>query len=213
MYLGLQILLFACLLFWTVYIWKLSGLWINVVFWWIISLWSTHAVSTDHVVYCFAHMKTGGNPCRLTSELDSCSHICLLAPRDIKIYQDGYSCHCPPGVQLLYDHRTCNTTGTSWVCWLILGKLSLFTFIISWWRFSLSLCSLLPSLLLSVVGRLLSVVHVCTKWYKKQLFSNVTELLVQLILLINPTTCVTGFSNFQITWPLPFPIPFDSTVQ
>lgn len=114
--------------------------------------WSTHAVWTDHVVYCFAHLKTGGNPCRSTSELDSCSHICLLAPRDIEIYQDGYSCHCPPGVQLLYDHRTCNTTGTSWVCWLMLGKLSLFTFLVSWWRFSLSVCSLPPSLLLSVVG-------------------------------------------------------------
>lgn len=109
----------------------------------------------DHFVYRFAHTSTGGNPCRPTSELDGCSHICLLAPRDIEIYQDGYSCHCPPGVQLLYDHRTCNTTGTSWVCSLTFSKHSLFTFIVSMMKI-LSLCAFVVSFPRFNCGRFLS---------------------------------------------------------
>lgn len=107
------------------------------------------------IIYCFAHTTTGENPCSPTSELDSCSHICLLAPRDIEIYQDGYSCHCPPGVQLLYDQRTCNTTGTSWVCWLILSKHSLYTFIVSMMKI-LSLCAFVASFSSFKCGRYLS---------------------------------------------------------
>ena len=54
----------------------------------------------------------GTNPCRPKTEFGGCSHICLLAPK--YRYPDGSSCHCPPGVNLLYDQRTCNTTGTIW---------------------------------------------------------------------------------------------------
>ena len=53
----------------------------------------------------------GTNPCRPKTEFGGCSHICLLAPK--YRYPDGYSCHCPPGVNR-YDQRTCNTTGTIW---------------------------------------------------------------------------------------------------
>lgn len=49
------------------------------------------------------------NPCSVVAEIEGCSHICLLAPKNNK-YPDGFSCHCPPGVNLLYDQRTCNTT-------------------------------------------------------------------------------------------------------
>lgn len=51
----------------------------------------------------------GMNPCTVVAEYGGCSHICLLAPK-IKKYPDGFSCHCPSGINLLYDHRTCNTT-------------------------------------------------------------------------------------------------------
>ncbi|KAJ7378683.1 hypothetical protein OS493_021987 [Desmophyllum pertusum] len=49
----------------------------------------------------------GLNPCNVTAEFGGCSHICLLAPVDI--YPEGFSCHCPPGVTLLADQKTCNT--------------------------------------------------------------------------------------------------------
>ncbi|XP_078354052.1 low-density lipoprotein receptor-like isoform X1 [Oculina patagonica] len=60
----------------------------------------------------------GVNPCQPTSQFGGCSHICLLAPRQVSgpngyprlAYPDGFSCHCPPGIHLLYDQRTCNTT-------------------------------------------------------------------------------------------------------
>ncbi|XP_067027218.1 low-density lipoprotein receptor-like isoform X2 [Acropora muricata] len=62
----------------------------------------------DIHVYHQQRQPAGTNPCRPKTDFGSCSHICLLAPKHI--YSDGYSCHCPPGVELLGDHRTCNTT-------------------------------------------------------------------------------------------------------
>ncbi|XP_078354454.1 low-density lipoprotein receptor-like [Oculina patagonica] len=49
----------------------------------------------------------GVNPCRRSG----CSHICLLAPTDVR--PDGYSCHCPQGSVLLQDQKTCNSTDFS----------------------------------------------------------------------------------------------------
>ena len=49
---------------------------------------------------------TGSNPCNVTAQLGGCSHICLLAP--VEFYPQGFSCHCPPGLELLADQKTCN---------------------------------------------------------------------------------------------------------
>ncbi|CAH3029689.1 unnamed protein product, partial [Porites evermanni] len=49
----------------------------------------------------------GTSPCREAEHYGGCSHICLLAPK--RLYPDQFSCHCPPGIKLLYDSKTCNT--------------------------------------------------------------------------------------------------------
>ncbi|KAJ7378682.1 hypothetical protein OS493_021986 [Desmophyllum pertusum] len=50
----------------------------------------------------------GVHPCSSSAESVGCSHICLTAPTDL--YPDGYTCHCPPGLGLLQDQKTCNST-------------------------------------------------------------------------------------------------------
>ena len=62
------------------------------------------------LIYLFIYLfYLGGNPCQPKAGSASCSHVCLLAPKDS--YPDGYSCHCPPGLFLLYDNKTCDTSG------------------------------------------------------------------------------------------------------
>ena len=62
------------------------------------------------IIYLFIYLfYLGGNPCQPKAGSTSCSHVCLLAPKDS--YPDGYSCHCPPGLFLLYDNKTCDTSG------------------------------------------------------------------------------------------------------
>ena len=61
-------------------------------------------------IYLFIYLfYLGGNPCQPKAGSTSCSHVCLLAPKDS--YPDGYSCYCPPGLLLLYDKKTCDTSG------------------------------------------------------------------------------------------------------
>ncbi|KAL9950472.1 hypothetical protein ACROYT_G042970 [Oculina patagonica] len=55
----------------------------------------------------------GVHPCRPSADSTGCSHICLLAPTDVR--PDGFSCHCPPGLVLLQDQKTCNSTD-AFVC-------------------------------------------------------------------------------------------------
>ena len=63
-----------------------------------------------YFIYLFIYLfYPGGNPCQPKAGSTSCSHACLLAPKDS--YPDGYSCHCPPGLFLLYDTKTCDTAG------------------------------------------------------------------------------------------------------
>ena len=62
------------------------------------------------LIYLFIYLfYLGGNPCQPKAGSTSCSHVCLLAPKDS--YPDGCSCHCPPGLFLLYDNKTCDTSG------------------------------------------------------------------------------------------------------
>ncbi|KAK3755593.1 hypothetical protein QZH41_017588, partial [Actinostola sp. cb2023] len=56
-----------------------------------------------HIYHQQKQPKKGVNPCR--AKKGGCSHICLLAPRP-----KTHTCHCPDGIQLLHDGKTCNTS-------------------------------------------------------------------------------------------------------
>nr|XP_058943268.1 low-density lipoprotein receptor-related protein 2-like [Pocillopora verrucosa] len=61
----------------------------------------------DVVVFHRQRQPVGSNPCDVPTQLGGCSHICLLAPVDS--YPQGFSCHCPPGLTLLADQKTCHS--------------------------------------------------------------------------------------------------------
>lgn len=110
------------------------------------------------------------NPCTVVAEYGGCSHICLLAPK-IKKYPDGFSCHCPSGINLLYDHRTCNTTGTSHVCKHLVKRTLMYFFLVfnlktSWWGFSVCVLLLFLSPPTNLVGSI-SKVKYLVHFYEK----------------------------------------------
>ncbi|KAK3739387.1 hypothetical protein QZH41_006466 [Actinostola sp. cb2023] len=53
-------------------------------------------------------VKKGVNPCGAKKGV--CSHICLLAPRP-----KAHTCHCPDGIKLLHDGKTCKNHRMSYI--------------------------------------------------------------------------------------------------